>query len=81
MFATGDPIDCIVEEIPNSVMDTYCWIHSTFRCTSPSSPHPIMSPLNIHSHQPAPPPSLVCPRPPEETRPSSGPLVSFPSPI
>jgi len=26
----GDPIDCIVEEIPNSVMDTYCWIHSTF---------------------------------------------------
>lgn len=26
----GDPIDCIVEEIPNGVMDTYCWIHSTF---------------------------------------------------
>lgn len=26
----GDPIDCIVEEIPNNVMDTYCWIHSTF---------------------------------------------------
>lgn len=27
----GDPIDCIVEEIPQGVMDTYCWIHSTFR--------------------------------------------------
>lgn len=26
----GDPIDCIVEDIPGSVMDTYCWIHSTF---------------------------------------------------
>ena len=26
----GDPIDCIVEEIPANVMDTYCWIHSTF---------------------------------------------------
>jgi len=26
----GDPIDCIVEEIPNNVMDTYCWIHSTY---------------------------------------------------
>ena len=27
----GDPIDCIVEEIPRDAMDTYCWIHSTFR--------------------------------------------------
>eukprot|EP00092_Neocalanus_flemingeri_P049958 GFUD01057596.1.p1 GENE.GFUD01057596.1~~GFUD01057596.1.p1 ORF type:complete len:298 (+),score=55.72 GFUD01057596.1:61-954(+) len=26
----GDPIDCIVEEIPQGVMDTYCWIHATF---------------------------------------------------
>lgn len=26
----GDPIDCIVDEIPQGVMDTYCWIHSTF---------------------------------------------------
>ncbi|KAF4517912.1 hypothetical protein B566_EDAN001866 [Ephemera danica] len=26
----GDPIDCIVDEIPLAVMDTYCWIHSTF---------------------------------------------------
>ena len=30
----GDPIDCMVEEIPNGVMDTYCWIHSTFRSDS-----------------------------------------------
>jgi len=26
----GDPIDCIVEGVPASIMDTYCWIHSTF---------------------------------------------------
>ena len=26
----GDPIDCVVEDIPTGVMDTYCWIHSTF---------------------------------------------------
>lgn len=26
----GDPIDCIVDEIPLNVMDTYCWIYSTF---------------------------------------------------
>ena len=26
----GDPIQCIVEGVPEYVMDTYCWIHSTF---------------------------------------------------
>jgi len=26
----GDPIDCIVDRIPQEMMDTYCWIHSTF---------------------------------------------------
>lgn len=26
----GDPIDCIVDGIDASIMDTYCWIHSTF---------------------------------------------------
>lgn len=27
----GDPIDCIVDEaIPQPIMDTYCWIYSTF---------------------------------------------------
>jgi len=26
----GDPIECIVEGVPGDVMDTYCWIHSTF---------------------------------------------------
>jgi len=30
----GDPIDCIVEEIPQNVMDTYCWIHSTYSVTN-----------------------------------------------
>lgn len=29
----GDPIDCIVDEIPLGVMDTYCWIYSTFTVT------------------------------------------------
>nr|NVI75124.1 innexin 2 [Cucujiformia] len=26
----GDPIDCIVDEIPADVMDTYCWISATY---------------------------------------------------
>lgn len=26
----GDPIDCIVDDVPMHVMDTYCWIYSTF---------------------------------------------------
>jgi len=26
----GDPIDCIVDKVPSGLMDTYCWIHSTF---------------------------------------------------
>jgi len=30
----GDPIDCIVEGVPDNVMDTYCWIHSTFSVSS-----------------------------------------------
>ena len=45
----GDPIDCIVEGVPDNVMDTYCWIQSTF--TIPASkmneinlPHPGVQP-------------------------------------
>lgn len=30
----GDPIDCIVDGVPGSIMDTYCWIHSTFTIPS-----------------------------------------------
>ena len=30
----GDPIDCIVDGIPGGMMDTYCWIHSTFSIPS-----------------------------------------------
>nr|NVI75112.1 innexin 2 [Cucujiformia] len=26
----GDPIDCIVDEIPADVMDTFCWISATY---------------------------------------------------
>ena len=44
----GDPIDCIVEEIPQEVMDTYCWIHSTFSIPrlmeNSSAPHPGVGP-------------------------------------
>ena len=30
----GDPIDCIVSDIDSNIMDTYCWIHSTFTIPS-----------------------------------------------
>lgn len=31
----GDPIDCITrDDVPNKIMDTYCWIHSTFTLPS-----------------------------------------------
>ncbi|XP_043229955.1 innexin inx2-like [Amphibalanus amphitrite] len=30
----GDPIDCIVDGVKGKVMDTYCWIHSTFTVPS-----------------------------------------------
>jgi len=49
----GDPIDCMVDGIPGGMMDTYCWIHSTFsipsRWTSKIGsgvPHPGVAPVN-----------------------------------
>ena len=30
----GDPIDCIASDVPGNIMDTYCWIHSTFSIPS-----------------------------------------------
>ncbi|KAK4311262.1 hypothetical protein Pmani_011948 [Petrolisthes manimaculis] len=30
----GDPIDCIVEGVDAGIMDTYCWIHSTYTIPS-----------------------------------------------
>ena len=30
----GDPIDCIQTGIPSSLMDTYCWVHSTYTVTN-----------------------------------------------
>lgn len=31
----GDPIDCITrDDVPNKIMDTYCWIHATFTLPS-----------------------------------------------
>jgi len=45
----GDPIDCIVEEIPQGVMDTYCWIHSTFSVTNEDgSPEAHPGVKNVH---------------------------------
>jgi len=50
----GDPIDCIVDGVPSGLMDTYCWIHSTFSIPSRWTakvgsngdvPHPGISPL------------------------------------
>ena len=48
----GDPIDCIVDGVPPNVMDTYCWIHSTFSIPSrwvgeegKDVPHPGTAPL------------------------------------
>lgn len=48
----GDPIDCIVDGVPGGIMDTYCWIHSTFSIPSRwvgkqgvDTPHPGISPI------------------------------------
>lgn len=47
----GDPIDCVVDGVAGEVMDTYCWIHSTFSIPSGwvrhegvEVPHPGISP-------------------------------------
>jgi len=47
----GDPIDCMVTDIPGDMMDTYCWIHSTFSVPARwvgkqgvDIPHPGISP-------------------------------------
>ena len=29
----GDPIDCMAHGVDSNVLDTYCWIHSTFTLT------------------------------------------------
>lgn len=51
----GDPIDCIVDGVKGDIMDTYCWIHSTF--TIPALigaevgtvvPHPGVSNPQLH---------------------------------
>lgn len=49
----GDPIDCIVAQLPNNVMDTFCWVHSTFSVPNKKSGilghevnHPGVNPLN-----------------------------------
>jgi len=48
----GDPIDCMVDGVPGGIMDTYCWIHSTYsvptRWTGVQGqdvPHPGVAPL------------------------------------
>lgn len=50
----GDPIDCVTSDVDNGIMDTYCWIHSTFTVpTHPGKvgehiPHPGVGPLVDH---------------------------------
>lgn len=48
----GDPIDCIVDDVPSDIMDTYCWIHSTFSIpsrwvgkTAEDFPYPGIAPI------------------------------------
>lgn len=56
----GDPIDCIVDGVPESVFKTYCWIHGTFTLPSQLTgrdgrdrPHPGIGPY------PGPDPNLI----------------------
>ncbi|MPC34220.1 Innexin inx2 [Portunus trituberculatus] len=51
----GDPIDCIVEGVRADIMDTYCWIHSTYTIPALTGaelgvvvPHPGISNPNLH---------------------------------
>jgi len=67
----GDPIDCIVEgNIPEGVMDTYCWLHSTFTLPSlgevtigsrngVAHPHPGVGPVYDQSWGNATQPTIV----------------------
>jgi len=55
----GDPIDCMVEEIPGSIMDTYCWIHSTFSIPErwvgqqgKDNAHPGVAPIRMDGKEP-----------------------------
>jgi len=48
----GDPIDCMVAGVPGDMMDTYCWIHSTYSIPSRwvgkkgvDIPHPGVAPV------------------------------------
>ena len=45
----GDPIDCIVEGVPGNVMDTYCWIHSTFTIPNRLDTEVRPRPLQVNS--------------------------------
>ena len=46
----GDPIDCMVDGIPNDLMDTYCWIHSTFSVPSRCVHFSILYLIPIYLH-------------------------------
>lgn len=55
----GDPIDCMVEDIPGGLMDTYCWIHGTFSIPERwagkqglDTPHPGVAPLQVDGGEP-----------------------------
>jgi len=55
----GDPIDCMVEGIPGNIMDTYCWIHSTFSIPErfvgqqgQDIAHPGVAPIKMNGREP-----------------------------
>jgi len=55
----GDPIDCMVEGIPGNIMDTYCWIHSTFSIPERfvglqghDIAHPGVAPIKMNGKEP-----------------------------
>ena len=55
----GDPIDCITrDDVPNKIMDTYCWIHATFTLMDACNktigfevPHPCVDRYNQSSQE------------------------------
>lgn len=53
----GDPIDCIVDKVEPKIMDTFCWIHSTYTIPSLTGAqigsevaHPGVAPETIPGH-------------------------------
>lgn len=46
----GDPIDCIVDKPVDSVIDTYCWIHSTYTLPHKMNKSALIAHPGVGSH-------------------------------